>query len=148
MRPTVETEDAAALTPMLSATSANPSPSASGRSPLLVSSTIAVVMVRVEPRMFPPTTMMAPTSAIAPPKAAERRDEAGAAHGEKHGDRARSRGAVDAERIAVLGPEPFGQAMRKRDHDGTVSTVCAATIAAGVNRRPKAPRGPDRDTSR
>ena len=47
-----------------------PSPSASGRSPLLVSSAIAVVITRVTPSMLPPTMMTAPTSDAARPKPA------------------------------------------------------------------------------
>ena len=47
-----------------------PSASASGRSPLLVSSAMAVVITRVTPSMLPPTIMTAPTSAAARPKPA------------------------------------------------------------------------------
>ncbi len=47
-----------------------PSASASGRSPLLVSSAIAVVMVRVTPSMLPPTIITAPTSEAARPNPA------------------------------------------------------------------------------
>ena len=47
-----------------------PSPRASGRSPLLVSSAIVVVMTRVTPSMLPPTMMTAPTSDAARPKPA------------------------------------------------------------------------------
>ena len=61
---------ASALTTMTMAISTMPSPIASGRSPLEVSSAIAVVMVRVKPSMLPPTMMMAPTSAAARPKPA------------------------------------------------------------------------------
>ncbi len=31
---------------------------------------------------------------------------------------------------------------------GATSTVCAMTIARGVNRRPNSPSGPERDSSR
>ncbi len=47
-----------------------PSASASGRSPLLVSSAIVVVITRVTPSMLPPTIITAPTSAMARPKPA------------------------------------------------------------------------------
>ena len=47
-----------------------PSASASARLPLLVSSTMVVVMVRVTPAMLPPTMMMAPTSEMARPNPA------------------------------------------------------------------------------
>src|SRR5262249_24968792 len=50
----------------------NPKARASGRSPRLVSSAIAVVMVRVTPAMLPPTMRMAPTSAMARPKPARK----------------------------------------------------------------------------
>ncbi len=58
--------DARARSPI----STSPSASASGRSPLLVSSAIAVVMTRVKPSMLPPTIITAPTSAAARPKPA------------------------------------------------------------------------------
>ena len=44
-----------------------PSASASGRSPLLVSSAMAVVITRVKPSMLPPTIITAPTSEMARP---------------------------------------------------------------------------------
>ena len=47
-----------------------PRPSATARSPRLVSSAMAVVMTRVWPAMLPPTMMTAPTSALARPKPA------------------------------------------------------------------------------
>src|SRR6266849_3100561 len=47
-----------------------PNPSASGRSPLLVSSAMVVVITRVTPSMFPPTIITAPTSAAARPNPA------------------------------------------------------------------------------
>src|SRR5438552_1465264 len=65
-------EKAAVATSTLSEIRTRPKPSASGRSPLLVSSAMAVVMVRVLPRMLPPTIRIAPTSAMARPKAASK----------------------------------------------------------------------------
>ena len=59
-----------ALTISTIAISTTPSASASGRSPLLVSSAIVVVITRVTPSMLPPTIITAPTSAIARPKPA------------------------------------------------------------------------------
>ena len=47
-----------------------PKPNAKGKSPLLVSKAMAVVMTRVKPSMLPPTTMTAPTSDTARPNAA------------------------------------------------------------------------------
>eukprot|EP01136_Pigoraptor_vietnamica_P011839 Opistho-1_new@51144 len=58
------------LSSSTTASSSRPSASASGKSPLLVSSAMAVVMTRVKPSMLPPTTITAPTSEIARPKAA------------------------------------------------------------------------------
>src|SRR5207253_10553073 len=55
---------------LIASTRANrmmPRPSASARSPRLVSSVIAVVIVRVTPAMLPPTIRIAPTSAAARP---------------------------------------------------------------------------------
>ena len=42
-----------------------PRAKAKGKSPLLVSKAMAVVITRVKPSMLPPTTITAPTSAIA-----------------------------------------------------------------------------------
>jgi hypothetical protein len=50
-----------------------PSASASGRSPLLVSSAMLVVITRVTPSMLPPTIITAPTSATARPKPGQHR---------------------------------------------------------------------------
>ena len=61
---------AAALITPTTASSTRPSAIASGRSPLLVSSAIVVVITRVKPSMLPPTIITAPTSAMARPKAA------------------------------------------------------------------------------
>src|SRR5690606_36575478 len=61
---------ATALSSSTRLTRTMPSPSASGRSPLLVSSAIAVVITRVTPSILPPTIMTAPTSALARPKPA------------------------------------------------------------------------------
>ncbi len=75
-------------------------PSASGRSPLLVSSAIAVVITRVTPSMLPPTIITAPTSAIARPKPASTTvDER-----EAHVPQQRQRGAAArrAERAQLL----------------------------------------------
>ena len=69
-RPT--SRNATALMVTLSATRISPRPSASVSSPLPVSSAIDVVMVRVNPRMLPPTIMIAPTSAMARPNAARK----------------------------------------------------------------------------
>src|SRR4051812_14537359 len=58
---------AVALIARTSANSTMPRPSASARSPRLVSKVIAVVIVRVTPAMLPPTIRIAPTSAAALP---------------------------------------------------------------------------------
>ena len=70
LSPRLASHCAAAFSSRTSAISTMPSPSASGRSPLLVSSAIVVVMTRVTPSMLPPTIITAPTSAIARPKPA------------------------------------------------------------------------------
>jgi tungstate transport system substrate-binding protein len=58
------------LTVMLRTIRISPRASASDKSPELVSRAMAVVMVRVWPRILPPTMMIAPTSDMARPKAA------------------------------------------------------------------------------
>src|SRR4051794_22713451 len=59
-----------ALIDMLIPTSTAPSASANDRSPWLVCRAIAVVIVRVSPRMLPPTSITAPTSDTVRPKPA------------------------------------------------------------------------------
>ncbi len=147
IRPT--SSNATVETAMLSDSRIRPSPSASGRSPLLVSSAIAVVMVRVKPAILPPTTMMAPTSAMARPNAA------------------RKAVRIEARPSATTRPMVFhvdSPSMRARSaysaHNsdagrctsattiGVASTACAMIIAVGVNSRPAAPSGPARERSR
>src|SRR5579863_255780 len=65
--PARRTHQASALTEMTMRSSTIPKPIASARFPFEVSSAIAVVIVRVNPSMFPPTMMMEPTSAAARP---------------------------------------------------------------------------------
>ena len=71
-------------------------PSASGRSPLLVSSAIAVVITRVTPSMLPPTIITAPTSERGAPEAGEHHGE----QREAHVPEQRERGARSAARRA------------------------------------------------
>src|SRR5690606_38618228 len=61
---------AAALMSSTSVIRITPTESASGRSPLEVSSAMVVVITRVTPAMLPPTIMTAPTSAEARPRPA------------------------------------------------------------------------------
>ena len=126
-----------------------PSASASGRSPLLVSSAIVVVITRVTPSMLPPTIITAPTSAIARPNPASSTVAS---------EKRVSHSSVSA---ALTVPAPSDVSCSRysvhasatiwRDSAamiGAIRIVCAMTIAAGVNRMPNAPSGPARDSRR
>ena len=96
-----------------------PRASASGRSPLLVSSAIAVVITRVTPSMLPPTIITAPTSEAARPKPASTtvRSEKRVSHSSV----GTARSARDAERgelLAVLAPGVLDDLARERGDDG------------------------------
>jgi hypothetical protein len=116
------------------------------RSPLLVSNAMMVVIVRVKPRMLPPTMMIAPTSAMARPNAARKAVRSAPRPSLKS---IRSFCVVDVPSIRSMSPYC--------DHSGTVarctsamtigvaSTVCAMIMAAGVNRRAAKPSGPVRE---
>ena len=120
------------------ASSTMPSASASGRSPLLVSSAMAVVITRVTPSMLPPTIITAPTSAIARPKAAsstvssaQRLVPASAAR--------RCSGRAPSER-SWSPPSRSASPTSWRVSAATIGStriVCAITIAVGVNRMPQ-----------
>ncbi len=127
----------------------SPSPIAKGRLPFEVSSEIAVVMVRVKPSILPPTIMTAPTSAAARPKPASS---------------AVSRlKRASHNRVAMRPAGPTSIAVNSSRYSpqrsstvwrvsaamiGTISMVCAITMADGVNRMPNSPSGPDRDSNR
>ena len=123
-------------------------PSASGRSPLLVSSAMAVVMTRVTPSMLPPTMMTAPTSAAARPKPASTTvtSEKRVSQSSVPPRPSASRPASAAARVFV--PGVLDHLARQRGDDRRHEIVCAITIAVGVNRRPSSPSGPARDSSR
>ena len=91
---------------------------ASGRSPLLVSSAMAVVITRVTPSMLPPTIITAPTSEAARPKPASttvRREKR-----VSHRSVGTARSARDAERGAaapVLVPRVLDELAGQRGDD-------------------------------
>ncbi len=126
-----------------------PRPSASGRLPLVVSSAIAVVITRVTPTMLPPTIITVPTSEIARPNAVSMIVSRP------------KRSCTSISSALVSGPAPserswsppscIASTTSRRASaaiNGMTSRVCATTIALGVNRMPKAPSGPERDSSR
>ena len=126
-----------------------PSASASGRSPLLVSSAIAVVITRVTPSMLPPTIITAPTSAIARPNAVSSIVTT-AQRSCSSISSAPASGPAPIER-SWSPPSRSASATTWRDSAATTGStriVCAMTIAVGVNRMPHAPSGPLRDSSR
>src|SRR6516164_2102240 len=143
------TIQASALTAITMVISTMPSPIASGRLPLEVSSAIAVVMVRVKPSMLPPTMMTAPTSAAARPKPAS-----------SAVTRLKRPSQIN---VAMRPSGPTFMAASSSWYSlakssmvcrasaamiGAISTVCATIIACGVNRRPQDPSGPERDSRR
>ena len=109
---------ASAFTVSTTAISTMPSASASGRSPLLVSSAMAVVITRVKPSMLPPTTITAPTSALARPKPASstvsraKRPSQSRVGTARHGP-----GAEGAELLGVLLPQRLQHLPRQRGED-------------------------------
>ena len=120
-----------------------PRPSASGRSPLLVSSAIAVVITRVTPSMLPPTIITAPTSEAARPKPASTIVTS---------EKRRSHSSVSAAPSRVSPSErscsrysSHASATTWRDSAaivGVIRIVCAITIAVGVNRMPQRAQRP------
>ena len=91
-----------------------PRASASGRSPLLVSSAIAVVITRVTPSMLPPTIITAPTSEAARPKPASTTvSERQAQVPEQRGHGARRRDAERGELLAVFAPRVLDELARE-----------------------------------
>lgn len=126
-----------------------PKPSARGRFPFEVSSAMAVVIVRVKPSMLPPTIITAPTSAAARPKPASS---------------AVSRLKRASNNSVVMRPsEPTSIAYNSSRYSsqrssivwrvraaiiGRIRRACAMIIAAGVNKIPRSPSGPERDSRR
>ena len=117
---------------------------------MLVSSAIAVVITRVTPSMLPPTIITAPTSAAARPKPASTTVSS---------EKRVSQSSVQTKSRAARAPSERSCSSYSRHASsitwrasaatiGVISTVCAMTIAVGVNSRPSAPSGPARDSSR
>src|ERR1041385_2631671 len=126
-----------------------PNPSASGRSPLLVSSAMVVVITRVTPSMFPPTIITAPTSAAARPNPA------------RIGVRSEKRVSQSRVSAAFIRPAPSDRSCSSYSSQassiawresaamiGRIRIVWATTIAEGVKRIPSAPSGPARESKR
>ena len=126
-----------------------PSPSASGRSPLLVSSAIAVVMTRVTPSMFPPTMITAPTSAAARPKPASTIVTSEKRRSQSSVTAAPNRFSPSERSCSRYSSQASSTTCRESAATiGVIRIVCAITIAVGVNSSPNAPSGPARDSSR
>ena len=138
-----------ALMSPTSASSTIPSASASGRSPLLVSSAIVVVITRVTPSMLPPTIITAPTSEIARPNAVSI-TVATAQRSCSSINSAQVKGRAPIERSWSPPSRKLSCTSWRESAAITGSTkiVCAITIALGVNKMPIAPSGPLRDSSR
>ena len=121
--------------------STTPSASASGRSPLLVSSAIAVVITRVKPSMLPPTIITAPTSDDRAAERGEQHREHAEALVQQHQQRALERPRAErAQLVAACRCRP--SSTRRRDSaaiSGSTRMLCAITIAVGVNRMPTSP---------
>ena len=126
-----------------------PSPSASGRSPLLVSSAIVVVITRVTPSMLPPTIITAPTSDAARPKPAstivtseKRRSHSSVVRG------AQPRFAQRAQLLAVFLPGVVDHLPRQRGDDRRDEDRLRDHHRRRREEKPSAPSGPARDSSR
>ena len=131
------------------AISTAPNASANGKSPLLVSSEMAVVITRVTPSILPPTIITAPTSAMARPNPAS--TAVVSVNRISH-----SRARMHCMRLALretscsrYSPQASSITCRaSAAMMGKINSACATIIAAGVNRMPSAPNGPARDSSR
>ncbi len=116
---------------------------ANWKSPASVSKTMAVVRTRVRPAMLPPTMMTAPTSEMARPKAT-RTVWTRAGRASDRTARAAWRPSAPRERAvsaASGGTEATALAVKPITM-GSRSRVWAITIATGVKRSPRSPRGP------
>src|ERR1700751_2738586 len=95
-----------------------PSPTARARSPLDVSSAIAVVIVRVKPSILPPTIMMAPTSAAARPNPASSATTRGKARVPDQGRDARERPDIHRRQlVAIFRPQVLDRPASERGGD-------------------------------
>ena len=127
-----------------------PSATARRRSPRLVSSVIAVVMVRVWPAMLPPTISTAPTSALARPKPASMPVMRLKRPSQSSVGTARSRDEPSERSCSAYSAQRSSMTLRVSDSTiGRISTNCASTIAGGREEQPeRAEAARERDSSR
>src|SRR6267154_1345795 len=126
-----------------------PRPSASGRSPLLVSSAMVVVITRVTPSMFPPTIITAPTSAAARPNPARIVVSSEKRVSQRRVSAAFTRPAPSERSCSSYSRQASSIAWRESAAMiGRIRIACATTITEGVNRIPSAPSGPARESKR
>src|SRR5882724_8270930 len=126
-----------------------PRPSASGRSPLLVSSAIVVVITRVTWSMLPPTIITAPTSAEARPKPASTAVTRLKRPSHSSVQMAPPGVAPSDRSCSLYSTHRSSTTWRASAATiGAISTVWATIIASGVNSRPSTPNGPLRDSSK
>src|SRR5581483_12038924 len=139
----------AQFTPNTSARSSSDSATATSKLPLLVSSAMAVVSVRVWPLILPPTIMEAPISEITPPKPA--------ITATSMGSRASRRTTAticvrEAPRASICNRNFSGTFWTAASvmpiTIGVAMTAWASTMAPGVYRSSHAPRGPLRHSRR
>ena len=126
-----------------------PRPSASARSPLEVSSAIAVVITRVTWLMLPPTMITAPTSAEARPKPARNAVARLKRPSQIKVGTARSGPTPSARSCSSYSWRRSSMVWRlSAAMIGVISTVWAMIMAAGEYSRPKPPMGPALDSIR
>lgn len=126
-----------------------PSATARPRLPRLVSRVIAVVIVRVCPAMLPPTISTAPTSAEARPKPASTPVSRLTRPSQSSVGTARIRPAPSERSCSPYSDQRSSTTERVSDTTmGRIRIVCANIIAAGVNRSPSGPSGPERESRR
>jgi hypothetical protein len=117
--------------------------------PRLVSSVIAVVIVRVCPAMLPPTIRTAPTSALARPKPARTPVRRLTRPSQRRVGTARSRLVPRLSSCSRYSAQMSSTTERVSETTiGRIRIVCATIIAVGVKRSARGPSGPDRDSMR
>src|SRR6185312_1532235 len=140
---------ASALMRITMAIKTAPSPIASGRSPFDVSSAIAVVIVRVNPSILPPTMIIAPTSAAARPNPASNAvTRENRASQISVATRRAGPTCIAASSSRYSAHKSSTVCRVKAAMIGATKTVCATIMACGVNRIPHEPSGPERDNVR
>ena len=116
---------------------------------MLVSSAMAVVITRVKPSILPPTTMTAPTSALARPKPASSTVSSAKRPSQSSVGTARQGPAPKERNCSAYSSQSCSIAWRdSAARIGVISRVWAITMAPGVNSSPSPPSGPLRDTAR